>query len=250
MPTYARPAPPDVDGLSDAPLWRAQLPGRPLTGLTILVVEDSRFASEAMRLLCLRSGARIRRAETLRAAARHLQTYRPAVVIVDLGLPDGNGEELIARLARLTPRVPVVLAMSGDDTRRDAAMDAGADGFLAKPIESLALFQQAVLTALPESARRMGLRLLPDDVIEPDRQSLREDLVHAAQALAQVESTDSIDYIARFLAGLARSSHDLVLEDAAGALARDHSAGRAVAASLARISGIVHDRIASAGGSA
>ena len=53
----------------EIPLWRAAPPGRPLTGLTVLVVEDSRFASEAMRLLCLRSGARIRRADCLRTAA-------------------------------------------------------------------------------------------------------------------------------------------------------------------------------------
>ena len=71
---------------------------RPLLGLTVLVIEDSRDACEAMRLLCLRSGARIRRADCMRAARRHLQVYRPSVVIADLGLRDGNGIDLIQEL--------------------------------------------------------------------------------------------------------------------------------------------------------
>ena len=45
---------------------------RSLLGLTVLVIEDSNFACEAMRLLCLRSVARIRRADSLRSARQHL----------------------------------------------------------------------------------------------------------------------------------------------------------------------------------
>ena len=90
---------------------------RPLLGLTILVVEDSRYACEAMRLLCLRSGARIRRADSLKSARKHLQVYRPSVVIIDLGLPDGSGAELIEALSTASPRVAVILGTSGDETR-------------------------------------------------------------------------------------------------------------------------------------
>jgi DNA-binding NarL/FixJ family response regulator len=227
------------------PMWRMALPGRPLTGLTVLVVEDSRFASEAVRLLCLRSGARIRRADCLRSAERHLRTYRPAVVIVDLGLPDGDGAGLIRQIASAEPRVPVVLGLSGDPDGRDAAMSAGADGFLTKPVESLATFQQAILSALPPEAQTGGPRLLPDDVIQPDTSGLRDDLAHVAEILSNAHDTAAIDYIARFLAGVARSAHDAALEDAATALARDHQAGHALASDLARISSMVQDRLAS-----
>ncbi|MBK4217057.1 response regulator [Paracoccus caeni] len=226
------------------PLWRAAMPGRPLTGLTVLMVEDSRFSSEAVRLLCLRSGARIRRADCLRSAARHLQTYRPTVVLVDMGLPDGDGASLIRQIAATSPRVPVILGISGNPDLVDAAMAAGADGFLEKPIENLAVFQQAILSVLPEAARATGLRVLPDDVIQPDPSGLRDDLAHVAEILSNAQDTTEIDYIARFLAGVARSAHDKALEQAATALAQDHQAGHALATDLARISGMVHDRLA------
>lgn len=227
------------------PLWPVAPPGRPLAGLTVLVVEDSRFASEAVRLLCLRSGARIRRADCLRTAARHLQIYRPAVAIVDMGLPDGDGAQLIATLAGL---VPVVLGMSGDPDTEAGAMAAGANGFLAKPVESLALFQHMILSNLPADARPMGPRAVPSETLRPDASVLRDDLAHVADVLASASDTGAIDYIVRFLAGVARSARDEPLEQAAAALARDHSAGRALAADLARISGLVQDRLAAGRG--
>ena len=129
---------------------------RPLLGLTILVIEDSRYACEAMRLLSLRSGARIRRADCIRSARRHLQVYRPSVVVIDLGLPDGDGAELIEELIQTEPRVDVVLGTSGDLAGEEAAVAAGADGFLPKPVTSLAVFQQAILTNLPADRQPAG----------------------------------------------------------------------------------------------
>ncbi len=189
----------------------APTPAEPLLGLTVLVVEDSRYASEALRLLCLRSGARIRRADSLRAAARHLSTYRPSIAIIDLGLPDGSGLDLISRLHAITPRLPAILATSGDATLAAAARAAGADGFLPKPVDDLASFQRIVQTALPS---RIRVATFSEDAtpLVPDRLALQEDLVLAHAALHEAER---INYAARFLASVARSSRDDELREAA-----------------------------------
>ncbi|TKW67586.1 MAG: response regulator [Paracoccus denitrificans] len=227
-------------------IWQAQLPGRPLSGLTVLVVEDSRFASEAIRLLCLRSGARIRRADCLAAAMRHLQTYRPNIVLVDMGLPDGSGADLIRQIAT-REFAPLVLGISGDPDTKDAAMAAGAVAFIAKPINSLAAFQQTILAALPPENLQPGPRLLPNEIVTPDTTALRDDLAHVADVLSNAVDNRAIDYIARFLTGVARSAQDTPLAEAAAALARDHEAGRGVATDLTRISGMVHERLAAVG---
>lgn len=216
---------------------------RPLLGLTVLVIEDSRFACEAMRLLCLRSGARIRRADCLRSARRHLQVYRPSVVIVDLGLPDGDGTDLITELTQTEPRVDVVLATSGDTNGEEVAIAAGADGFLEKPINSLAVFQQAVLSNLPADRQPSGLRELSDEIIHPDRMAFQDDMAHIADVLEDPPNEQSLDYVAQFLGGVARSAQDLVLEKAAAALARKRAAGEPAGIETAKIAGLIQERL-------
>lgn len=217
---------------------------RPLLGMTVLVVEDSRFASEALRLMCIRSGARIRRADCLRSARRHLQVYRPSVVIIDLGLPDGSGLELIEELNRAAPRVGVILAISGEDGLETAAIAAGADGFLTKPLESLGIFQQAVLAALPADRQPARPCAVNDDVIIPDPTAYRDDMTHVASLLDDHhEDGPVLDYIAQFLAGVAKSAEDGPLEQAATALAHDRSKGGVPQAVLENLTKLVQARL-------
>lgn len=217
---------------------------RPLLGLTVLVVEDSLYACEAMRLLCLRSGARIRRADSLKSAHKHLTVYRPKVVIVDLGLPDGSGAELIRELADATPRVSVILGISGDETGDTTAIDAGADGFLAKPISSLSAFQSAVLTHLPADQQPRGLRAVSNDQISPDPMALQDDLAHISDILhASADDTGSIAYIAQFLGSLAQLAQDNSLALAAHQLGSHCRDGQPVAGDVQRIADLVHERL-------
>ncbi|QJF50025.1 response regulator [Roseobacter ponti] len=226
-----------------APTIPAPTAMRPLLGLTVLVIEDSRFACEAMRLLCLRSGARIRRADSLRSARRHLQVYRPSVVIIDIGLPDGNGMDLIRELTSCDPRVDVVLGTSGDPDGEAQAMSAGADGFLAKPITSLALFQQEVLSNLPQDRQPTGLRELPDDSISPDPMAFQDDMEHIAGVLDDQSDGTTLDYVAQFLGGVARSAHDVGLEKAAAALAAKRASGLPAVQEATDLSGLIRQRL-------
>ena len=206
--------------LPDMRLQGASVPGSgreiacalPLRGITILAVEDSRFASEALRLMCQRLGARLRRAETIQAARSHLRLYRPNVVIVDLGLPDGRGEALIREIVAAAP-LPVVLGTSGDAAGRGLALGAGAAGFLDKPLESLAAFQALLFRHLPD--RVAGLPGGTEAPLHPDSLALRDDLARAAALIEAGTSSETQAYLSGFLSGVARHAHDAALAEAA-----------------------------------
>lgn len=216
---------------------------RPLLGLTVLVVEDSRYACDAMRLLCLRSGARIRRADSLKSARRHLQVYRPSVLIVDMGLPDGSGADLIAELNETSPRISAILATSGDPHTEVEAEAAGADGFMQKPIAGLTAFQTCVIAALPPERRPNVTRVVQDDAVLPDPLAFRDDMAHVADVLGDHADARTIDYVAQFLSGVAGSAGDAQLERAARSLARARADGLPLQSDLARLAGLVQERL-------
>jgi DNA-binding response OmpR family regulator len=234
-----------MTGLDDYLMTRPPTAARPLLGQTVLVVDDSRYASDALRLLCLRSGARIRRADTLSAAHRHLRVYRPSVVIIDVGLPDGTGADLIAELAGAQPRVNVILGLSGDPTAEEAVRAAGADGFLLKPLTGLAAFQAAILAHLPAERRPSGPRLISDEAVAPDPLAFRDDLQTAALVLSD-RGLAEVDYLTQFLGGIARSAGDGGLTRAIDAVVETRRDGGPLPTRLAELSALMQTRLAAA----
>jgi CheY-like chemotaxis protein len=192
----------------------------PLAGLTVLVVEDSRFASDALRLMIQRLGGRMRRAETIAAARAHVRTYKPDVVIVDLGLPDGPGQALIRDLANGARPPGVILGLSGDPEGRGPALAAGAAGFIEKPLGGLAGFAGAILRHLPGGAAMTGA---PDlggpagSLPPPDPLALHDDLLRAAAILRGGSAATAVEegYVTGFLRGLGKVAGDSPLAEAA-----------------------------------
>ena len=198
---------------------RGKSPRRPLLGLTLLLVEDSRYCSEAMRLLCLKSGARLRRADCLRTAYRHLATYRPSLVIVDIGLPDGSGLSLVRNLRRQGASGPVVLVTSGDDpaTARERAHAAGADGFLEKPIGNVGQFQRYVAGFFPDLAQPAHPKIVQfHGNVQPDALAVVDDLRNIRDILQDAIETGApgrIAYCAQFLHSLGETSGNRLFVD-------------------------------------
>ena len=220
-------------------------PTRPLNGLSLLLVEDSRFTCEALRLMCMRSGARIRRADSLRSARRHLQIYRPDCLMVDLGLPDGNGCDLINELNETAMRPPVLIAISGDQGLEGPALQAGAHAFLAKPLQSLSVFQETILAHLPLNRHPTGPRMINEERITPDQLAYYDDLSHVVHMLDEDrdQTNSKLNYALQFLRGVAISADDLSVMEAVETLSQAIHGGQAAATARANLAALLQQRM-------
>lgn len=196
------------ESLEDLIMLQPPTADRPLLGSIVLVVEDSRHACEAMRLICQRSGARIRRAESIASAERHLRTYRPRLAVIDLGLPDGSGLDLIETLSSAEPGIDGIIAISGDDGLQEAALAAGADAFMPKPLSSVAAFQELALGLLPAALQPPHLSRPTQDAVEPDPVAIRDDLALIADLLRSSPDGATLRYVQGFLYSLGKDTGD------------------------------------------
>lgn len=115
-------------------------------GAKVLIVEDDAHIRRLLRVAVERAGYAADEAATAREALSLADIDKPEVVLLDLGLPDRDGLELI-QLLRTRGAAVIVVSAREQTTEKVAALDLGADDYLTKPFDTEELLAR-VRTAL------------------------------------------------------------------------------------------------------
>jgi two-component system, OmpR family, KDP operon response regulator KdpE len=104
-----------------------------MPAINILIIEDD--PSILMFLRHALSGAeyRVIEASTARHGLQMAASYNPELVLLDLGLPDFDGIEVIRQMRESSARPIIIISARGQERDKIAALDAGADDYLTKP---------------------------------------------------------------------------------------------------------------------
>ncbi len=100
----------------------------------ILVVEDEKTISNFISRALTVNDYRPFTATTAREAVSLFFSHRPDLVLLDLGLPDQDGMDLLAEFKELSPNTPIIVVSARDrETEKVRALDMGADDYITKP---------------------------------------------------------------------------------------------------------------------
>ena len=204
-------------------------------GYRILVVEDDAAVRRLVVTTLDVHGYAVREAKTLAQALLELSSQPPDLAILDLGLPDGDGVDVIRTLREWSTLPVIVLSARLEDADKVAALDAGADDYLVKPFSVEELLAR-LRVALRRLERERALQGGPEEVVY-ENGALRIDYASACVTRdgEEVHLTPS-EY--KLLCLLARNTgkvltHNYLLKEVWGsALASDRSSLRVFMATL------------------
>jgi two-component system KDP operon response regulator KdpE len=100
---------------------------------TLLVIEDEPPIRKFLRVTLASQGYRVLEAETGKDGLREAASRQPNLIILDLGLPDLSGLELMRQLREWSAVPVIVVSALGKEQDKIVALDAGADDYLTKP---------------------------------------------------------------------------------------------------------------------
>lgn len=128
-------------------------------GARLLLVEDDVDLRTSIAASLVARGHTVREAGTARDGLAAWASNRPDLVLLDLGLPDGDGVDVIARIRREATTPILILSARHEERDRVEALDLGADDYLSKPFgvtELLARVRALLRRAAGPSADQLG----------------------------------------------------------------------------------------------
>jgi two-component system KDP operon response regulator KdpE len=127
----------------------------PPPGAHLLLVEDDEPTRRSVAANLDAHGYRVAEAGDVATALRRWDTERPDLILLDLGLPDGDGASVIRRVRREAATPILVLSARGAERDKVAALEAGADDYVTKPF-GLAELRARVAAVLRRTAGPAG----------------------------------------------------------------------------------------------
>jgi two-component system KDP operon response regulator KdpE len=122
----------------------------------VLVVEDEAALARALAINLHARGYDVRTAASGRAALEEVATHAPDVVVLDLGLPDLDGVEVLAGIRGWSSVPVIVLSARSTGPEKVLALDTGADDYVTKPFE-----MNELLARIRAAVRRGGIAGTP-----------------------------------------------------------------------------------------
>lgn len=132
---------------------------------TILIIEDDKYISHFIDLSLSKEGYRVVIAETGDEGMFLFSSYHPSIVLLDLGLPDRDGVDILRELRTFTDVPILVVSARGQETEKIAALDLGANDYVTKPFhmgELMARIRVAERAAAKTSAGAAEARFVCD----------------------------------------------------------------------------------------
>ncbi len=142
----------------------------PKNTITILIIEDNLPLRELIRSSLVEARYFTAEAGTGKEGLAKIASERPQLILLDLGLPDNEGTELVRKVRRRSTSPILVVSARDSESAKVAALDAGADDYITKP------FGMSELLARVRVALRHGLDI-PASKSAIEHEGLRMDFV-------------------------------------------------------------------------
>ena len=201
-------------------------------GPRLLLVEDDESARRLLEAYLVRSGYRVDEAGTAADAMRAWDAHRADLILLDLGLPDADGVDVVRRVRREATTPIVILSARGAERDKIAALEAGADDYRAVlrraagpeadaagrltlgPIELDVLHHTVAVSGTPVRLTPREFELLKVLLAYPGRVVTKGRLLRAVWGLAYAEESHYVHvYVNRLRRKLAAAAPGGSIED-------------------------------------